>query len=214
MPKIPICALLSVSCFAQVPQGLAFYPITPCRAVDTRGTQGPLGGPELHGGQKRTYPISTAPCGIPTGAQAYSLNVSAIPREPLGYLKAWASGQPEPPTAIINATSGDTTSGSAIVQASVYGSIDVLASNPTNLVIDINGYFAPAATAVQSSPAAPGCTPTATAGVYKLPRSVKSVAVYRNGVRAGAPGDFTLSGDTVTLRAPIAKEAVLCDYVY
>src|SRR5207248_438013 len=36
---------------------LAFYSVNPCRIVDTRNSNAPLGGPMLVGGQGRTFPV-------------------------------------------------------------------------------------------------------------------------------------------------------------
>jgi hypothetical protein len=127
------------------PTTLAFYPITPCRIADTRNATGPLGGPSLGVGQSRTFPIRTA-CSLPATAQAYSLNLAAVPGGPLGYLTAWPTGQTMPLAASLNALTGTVTANADIVRAGTAGSIDVYASNATNLVIDINGYFAPMGT--------------------------------------------------------------------
>src|SRR6185437_14527726 len=40
---------------------LAFFPVTPCRLVDTRTTAAPLGGPSLVASAVRTFPILSAP---------------------------------------------------------------------------------------------------------------------------------------------------------
>jgi hypothetical protein len=128
------------------PTALAFYPITPCRVADTRNAPAPLGGPSLAGGQSRTFPIpSAAGCNIPAGAQAWSLNFAAVPKGPLGFLTAWPTGQGQPGVASLNALTGTVTANAAIVPAGTNGAIDVFASNATDLVIDINGYFAPPA---------------------------------------------------------------------
>jgi len=125
------------------PTGLAFYPITPCRIADTRTAAAPLGGPSLAGGQNRTFPILSSTCNLPATAKAYSLNFAAVPSGSLGYLTAWPTGQARPLAASLNALTGAITANAAIVPAGTNGSIDVFASNTTNLVIDINGYFAP-----------------------------------------------------------------------
>ena len=131
---------------ASVTTALAFYPITPCRIADTRTATATLGGPSLGGGSGRTFPIQSSACGLPATAQAYSLNFAAVPPGPLGYLTAWPTGQAMPLAASLNALTGTVTANAAIVPAGTAGSIDVFASNPTNLVIDVNGYFAPMAT--------------------------------------------------------------------
>jgi len=128
------------------PTGLAFYPIPPCRIADTRTAAAPLGGPALVGGQSRTLPILASACNLPATAQAYSLNFAAVPNGSLGYLTAWPTGQSRPLAASLNALTGAITANAAIVPAGANGSVDVFDSDATNLVIDINGYFAPMGT--------------------------------------------------------------------
>jgi hypothetical protein len=126
------------------PSALAFYPITPCRIADTRTATAPLGGPSLGGGSSRTFPILSSTCSLPATAQAYSLNFAVVPGgQPLGYLTAWPTGQTKPVVASLNAPTGTVVANAAIVKAGTSGSIDIFASDVTNLVIDINGYFAP-----------------------------------------------------------------------
>ncbi len=126
------------------PSGLAFYPVTPCRIADTRNAVGPLGGPSMGAGQSRTFPILSSTCNLPATAQAYSLNFAAVPPGPLGFLTAWPTGQAKPLVATLNAPTGTVVGNAAIVPAGTNGSIDVFASGATDMVIDINGYFAPA----------------------------------------------------------------------
>src|SRR5271157_2495816 len=125
---------------------LAFYPLTPCRVADTRDpkqTAG-LGPPYLSGGVERDFPILGATtCNIPNTAQAYSLNFTAVPHEPLGYLTTWAAGQPRPDVSTLNSITGVVVANAAVVQAEPgTGKIAVFPTNDTDLVIDINGYFA------------------------------------------------------------------------
>ena len=131
---------------ASVTTALAFYPITPCRIADTRNATAPLGGPSLGSGSSRTFPIQSSACGLPATAQAYSLNFAAVPPGPLGYVTAWPTGQTMPLASSLNALTGTVTANAVIVPAGTAGSIDVFASNLTDLVIDVNGYFAPMAT--------------------------------------------------------------------
>jgi hypothetical protein len=132
---------------ANDPTGLAFYPIPPCRIGDTRTATALLGGPALVGGQNRTFPILSSVCNLPATAKAYSLNFAAVPGgSALGYLTAWPTGQSRPLVASLNAPTGTVTANAAIVPAGTNGSINVFASDNTNLVIDINGYFAPMST--------------------------------------------------------------------
>ena len=44
-------------------QSLGFYPVAPCRVVDTRNPAGPLGGPIIGAAQSRNFPVLTSSCG-------------------------------------------------------------------------------------------------------------------------------------------------------
>jgi hypothetical protein len=125
---------------------LEFFRMTPCRLVDTRNPNGELGGPFLAGGATRLFLLAQSSCNLPGTARVYSLNVTAIPREPLGYLTAWAGGQAQPPTATLSAVTGTVTANAALVEAGADVTINVYASNDTDLVVDVDGYFAPAGT--------------------------------------------------------------------
>ncbi len=129
---------------------LAFFPLTPCRVVDTRGADGALGGPRLPNGQSRDFPVLASACNIPSTAQAYSLNITAIPKNAraLGYLSVWPAGQPQPSVSTLNAPTGTITANAAIIKAGTNG--DIIAygyGDDSDLIVDINGYFAAAASA-------------------------------------------------------------------
>ena len=130
-------------------QSLQFYPLPPCRVVDTRsGSTQPqgLGPPSLQAKKQRDLPILKSPClsGI-NGAQAYSFNVTAAPNpsgQKLDYLTVWPSDQPQPTVSTLNNPTATVVANAAIVPAAPDGDIDVYAYNSTDLIIDINGYFA------------------------------------------------------------------------
>jgi hypothetical protein len=124
---------------------LAYYPLEPCRVADTRNPDGELGGPHLTGGVPRTFPVLDATgCDIPSAAAAYSLNFTALPRTgSLWVLTAWPTGEPQPGTSTLNAPTGTAVANAAIVPAGTSGDVNVWASADTDLVIDIDGYFAP-----------------------------------------------------------------------
>jgi hypothetical protein len=126
------------------PAALVFYPLTPCRVADTRNPTAPLGGPSLAAQSTRSFPILASSCGLPVNAQAYSLNFAAVPKGPsLAYLTAWPAGQQQPLVASLNDATGTVLSNAVIVPAGLGGAVNVFATDATDLVIDINGYFAP-----------------------------------------------------------------------
>jgi len=127
-------------------QTLQFYSLAPCRLVDTRGANGPLGGPALLQQQERDFPLLMSSC-IPLGVTpaAYSLNFTAVPNpshQHLGYLTVWPAGSPQPLVSTLNNPTGTTVANAAIVPAGQNGEIAVYAYNTTGLIVDINGYFA------------------------------------------------------------------------
>ena len=63
--------------------------------------------------------------------------------EPWDTLLLIPRDQPIPLVSTLNAIGGQVTANAAIVPAGTNGSIDAFAANDTDLVIDINGYFAP-----------------------------------------------------------------------
>jgi hypothetical protein len=125
------------------PTALQFVPLAqPCRAVDTRPEHG--GGGPIQGGTFQNFPISGAgSCGALPSAAAYSMNVSVVPAGPLGYLTVWPAGQPQPLVSTLNSLDGRIKANAAIIPAGASGEISVYASNTTNVIVDVNGYFAP-----------------------------------------------------------------------
>ncbi len=142
---------------AFAPRPLQLIMLAPCRVMDTRNSGGPFGGPFIAGGTSRTIPITTSSCGVPPDAAAYALNVTVVPRTgTLGYLTVWSTGQPQPPVSTLNSLDGAIVANAAIVRAGYPGSIDAFATDDTDLIVDINGYFEPPVTGeLQLYPLAP-----------------------------------------------------------
>jgi hypothetical protein len=145
--------ILDVNGYFAPPNGsdLAFYPVNPCRVADTRSDQGktgPFGPPALAGYKGRDFPIPASDCGIPGSAAAYSLNMTVVPQGPVDFLAAWPATEPFPNVSTLNSPAADIIANAAIVPAGPNGAVTVVAGNPTDFIMDVNGYFAP--------PGAPG----------------------------------------------------------
>jgi hypothetical protein len=97
-------------------------------------------------GGTRTFPILSSACGVPSTAQAYSFNLTAVPSGPLGYLKIWPTGYAESLVGSLTSLTGTIVVNAAIVPSGTNGSVNVVSNNATDLIIDINGYFAPPGT--------------------------------------------------------------------
>ncbi len=126
---------------AGTPGAQTFYPLAPCRMVDTRNPAGPLGAPSLAPDSSRSFPILSSPCGAPPSAQAYSLNFTAVPSGILGYLTAWPSGQAQPLASSLNDPNGINVANAVIVPSGAGGAVSAFVTDQTDLLIDINGYF-------------------------------------------------------------------------
>ena len=82
-------------------------------------------------------------CGASSLAQAYVFNASVVPVGGLGYLTLWPDGATKPLVSTLNSWDGTVVANAAIVPAGTGGAIDVYVTNPTHVILDINGYFAP-----------------------------------------------------------------------
>ena len=123
---------------------LRFVAVTPCRIADTRNPAGPFGGPNLAAASPRDFNIPASACGIPANARAYSLNLTVVPPGPLGFLSVWPAGQAQPSVSTLNSSDGRIKANAAIVPAGTNGAITLFATDPTHVIVDINGYFVPA----------------------------------------------------------------------
>ena len=94
-------------------------------------------------GTSRDYPVVSSACGLPSIAKAYSLNATVLPSGLLGYLSLWPTGQTQPFVSTLNSFDGTVVSNAAIVPAGTSGSASAYVSHTTELILDVNGYFAP-----------------------------------------------------------------------
>jgi len=118
---------------------LQWYSVTPCRVWDTRQN----GGSPQQAGTTQHMFIPQLPCNTPATAAAYSLNVTVVPRGSLGYLTIWPTGEPQPLVSTMNSYDGRVKANAAIVPSGASGGVDVYVTNTTDVIVDIDGYFAP-----------------------------------------------------------------------
>jgi hypothetical protein len=105
-----------------------------------------------------------------------------VPKGPLGFLTAWPAGQSQPPVSTLNSADGSVIANAAIVPAGTNGAVSIYASNTTDVVVDINGYFAAPSAAGLNFYAVPPCRVADTRGA---PGSLGGPALA-----AGAPRNF------------------------
>jgi hypothetical protein len=119
----------------------------PCRAVDTRPNP-------IAGGSVRTFNPAGGGCAAlltpPSGAIAYVMNVTVAPHGPLTYLTVWPAGEVQPQVSTLNSPDGRTKANAAIVTGGTKGEVNVFASNTTDVLLDVSGYFVAAVPGVPS----------------------------------------------------------------
>lgn len=140
-------AALLISSAAEAAGPFQFFSVTPCRIVDTRNAPGPTGGPALAAGSTRNFPIA-GQCGVPTTAQAATLNVTIVGPTADGFLSIWPFGTPMPLVSTINAAAGEPAlANGAIVPLTTPGANNIsviygtAGGGSTHVILDVTGYF-------------------------------------------------------------------------
>jgi uncharacterized repeat protein (TIGR01451 family) len=121
-----------------------YYTLTPCRLVDTRLADGPLGGPALAVNVARDFVLAGA-CGVPADAAAVVLNVTAVEPTAAGSVQIYRTGSmPLAGDGAVYYRRGRTRAGNRIVTLGAGGTITALAKQPggtVHLILDVAGYF-------------------------------------------------------------------------
>jgi len=124
--------------------GRPFYPLTPCRLLDTRDPAGPLGGPALAADGSRLFTM-TGVCGVPADARALSANVTVTETTAAGGLTLHPGDEATPTASTVSFGAGLTRANNAmlLVAGDGSGSVNVVnrSPGPLHLIVDVNGYF-------------------------------------------------------------------------
>jgi streptogramin lyase len=130
----------------RIPVEAAYYTVTPCRVVDTRGNgfTGAYGPPSLAAHADRTFVIA-GQCAIPVGAVAVSFNYTITNPTALGDLRTLPGGGTLPLVSTMNWGVTQTRANNAITPLGLSGDItvhvDQVTGTTVDLIIDVNGYF-------------------------------------------------------------------------
>jgi hypothetical protein len=133
------------------PAEMLYVPVTPCRVVDTRLSHG-----ALTDGENRSYHVAGTAgiaeqggkadgCGIPAGATSITAILSAVSPAGSGYMQVWAAGSEKPNATLL--LYGTSTTGSGAHTPMRSGADTNLSvenhGGPSDLIIDVTGYYAP-----------------------------------------------------------------------
>lgn len=123
---------------------LPFIAIAPCRLIDTRNPVGTYGGPPLVVDTPRSFPVA-GQCGVAANAEAVSVNVTVTNTQGGGWVALYPAGSPWPGVSTVNyPTSWVSVANAAIVPLGGGGFTALAAVSATDLIVDVNGYYAPA----------------------------------------------------------------------
>jgi uncharacterized protein (DUF1800 family) len=130
--------------FAQA--GTSYFTVTPCRVLDTRNAIDPngFGGPALAAASTRVFNLA-GQCGISTGAQAVSANVTVVGPAAPGFLTFYPAGGSLPLAATINYSANQVRTNNAVLALGANGGVAcaaVLGSGTVDVIVDVTGYFA------------------------------------------------------------------------
>jgi hypothetical protein len=119
-------------------QSTQFFPLTPCRVIDTRTISAPI----LSGGATRSFTVKNA-CGIPPDAKGISYNLTAIAPSQAGFMTVFPAGITRPIVAAVVFTAGAVIGNGGVVGVAA-GTPDLsifLDSGQAHAAIDVTGYF-------------------------------------------------------------------------
>ena len=143
--------LFSHAARAAVAGPYSFFPLTPCRVVDTRGPVGPQGGPALAANTVRSFAIiNVNGCGVPNTAKAAAINITAIQATDAGDLRVFPYQSAVPLASVINFSTADfALANGAIVPLANISATDISvqtdmppgSAGNVHFVVDVTGYF-------------------------------------------------------------------------
>jgi hypothetical protein len=154
--------------FAQIgslSSDLVYTPVTPCRVLDTRPSQGGPG--SIPAGGTISYYVgnlssfagqggAASNCGIPNtlNVAAVSVNFTVVTPAAGGYITVFPYLAAKPTAATVNFVAGDIVGNSAIVKVNQTAAtaVSIYTTSTTDVVADVTGYYSkPVATALDCS---------------------------------------------------------------
>ncbi|MEO5898922.1 MAG: sortase, partial [Ilumatobacteraceae bacterium] len=199
VPAVGVLGALGRAAAALAPQavppagGSSFLPIAPNRITDTRAESGSFGYEWLDANTIRVQVGGKG--GVPTNASAAVLNVTMTNPSGPGFVNIHPTGTQRLETSSINVERpGQILANLVTVRLPASGQVDMFCYAPADLIVDVNGAYIPATTAVQ-------------AGRYVgLDQSFRALDTRNAGSKVGAGGLQRVDLSTVV---PVGASAVV-----
>jgi hypothetical protein len=144
-----VAVLLLVAAPAMAAGPFRFYPLTPCRVIDTRTTNTPI----MNAGDTRSFKIrGTTPidCGVPADATAAALNVTVVTPTAKGHVRVFPSDIAMPYASTLNFAGGENAVANGAIAplpANTASATDIsvflfmVSAGTGHLIVDVTGYF-------------------------------------------------------------------------
>lgn len=133
--------------YAAAPTSTRFYPLTPCRMIDTRLANGALGGPVLSAGQTRTFDLTTTPptCAVPSTAKTLTVNYTVTGATQAGELRAFGGDALWTGPSVVSFRAGVTRANNGHLTLAGTGtgtfSVTNASAGTVHFILDVNGYY-------------------------------------------------------------------------
>jgi hypothetical protein len=144
-----------------------YHALPPTRLLDTR-----TDGLPLSPGAEVDLTVAGGSRPVPAAATAVILNMTVTNTSGPGFLTVWPTGNPRPTASNLNWVAGETRPNLVTVQVGFSGLVAIVASSRTDVIADLEGYFA---------------APSGTAGEY-VAVAPSRLLDTRPGAAALAPG--------------------------
>lgn len=130
--------------YAPAATATLWHPLTPCRVLDTRNANGPLGGPALVANGTRSFTV-TGTCGVPVSAKSVTVNYTVTQGTAAGELRAFAGDALWTGPSVISFKVGATkaNNGHLLLSTNGAGAFQVTNASAATIhfILDVNGYY-------------------------------------------------------------------------
>ena len=125
--------------------GSSFVGLVPARLADSRLGAVTVDGVLAGVGERGLGSVTVVPvggrAGVPVGAVAVALNVTVTEAGGAGYATVYPCGSAPPNASNVNFVVGQTVANAVVVKVGDGGAVCVFVSQPTQLIVDVDGYF-------------------------------------------------------------------------
>lgn len=193
--------------------GTDYVPLAPVRLADTRAQHTTVDGLFAGTGALSTGSVLELTVagrgGVPTNAVAATLNVTVTEPAAPGFATVYPCGSPRPTTSNLNFDAGTTIPNAVMTKIGTDGKVCIYASQPLQLVVDVNGEYPPTTSYHAINPAR---LLDSRAGQPTIdgqqrgggPLKAGTVTTVQVAGRASVPNDATAAVLNVTVTEPVA----------